>query len=389
MSSARTHPWLGLYILTFAVFGGITTEVVPIGLLPQIQTAFDVDEAAAGSLVWVYALLVAVTAVPLARLTARFPRKPLLLTALGVFIAANVLSALAPSFAVLVIARAIAGVAHAVFFATAIGFSARIAPRGQTARGIALVSSGIAAGLIVGVPAGTAVGDVLGWQLTFGLLAAIMLVSGVAAIFLLPSPEHDAEASRKLIPGGARMLVAAGFSGLAFFGYYMLYSYVSPMLLASGLPTGWLGAVLAGLGVMGLIGIRIAAPSLDRHHYRWMLSVPLTIALLQILLGLVFPGLVLVLIVTALWTMSWGPINSIYQTAVVRAAGDGPDMAGAWINVISNIGIGAGAWVGGLLVVGPGYPTAAFVGSAVLLVSFAITVLTRAWYDAKYAANRV
>lgn len=377
----RSHPWLGIYLLTFAVFGAITTEVVPIGLLPQVTEAFAIDEATAGILVSIYAALVAITAVPLARVTARFDRKPLLLVALAGFIVANVLSAIAPTFAFLVGARALAGISHAVFFAIALGFTARIAPRGHTARAVALVSSGIAAGLIFGVPAGTALGELLGWQLTFGILAGILLVSWIAALILLPAVTHDVAASRVLVPGGAKMLLACALSGIAFFGYYTLYSYVSPMLLESGLSPAWLGAVLAWLGIAGLIGIRIAARTLDEHHYTWMRVTPLAIAATQIGVGLSFPHLLPILILTTLWTLAWGPVNSIYHTAVVRAAADAPDMAGAWINVMSNIGIGGGAALGGVLVTQAGYQSAAFVGAGILVSSFIITLAAKRWYS--------
>ena len=112
MTSRTANPWVGLSVLAFAVLGAITTEVVPIGLLPEVQRAFDVDEAGAGVLISLYAITVAITAVPLTRFTRRLARKPILVTTLALFAASNLLSAVAPTFAVLVTARGLAGIAH-------------------------------------------------------------------------------------------------------------------------------------------------------------------------------------------------------------------------------------------------------------------------------------
>lgn len=377
MRNSSAHPWTGLAVLAFAVLGAITTEVVPIGLLPQIVTAFGVDEAQAGTLISLYAALVALTAVPLTRWTRRIARKPLILATLTLFAVSNLIAAVAGDFAVLVLARGLGGVAHALFFAVAIGYAARIAPAGQTGRAMALVATGTSAGLILGVPAGTVLADILGWRATFGLLAALIGVALVAAIFLLAPTEHDAAAGRALVPGGSRMLLVAALAALAFLGYYALYSYVSPMLLSVGLPPLWLGAVLAGLGIAGLVGIQLVARRLDSAPVAWMIAVPAAIALSQLALVLIYPAFAPVLVVAALWTAAFGPVNSTYQNVLVRVGRAGPDMAGAWINVLCNVGIGAGTAIGGILVTGLGYQAAGLFGVAVLALSLVVTVAAR------------
>ncbi|WP_433676555.1 MFS transporter [Microbacterium gorillae] len=375
--SHQQRPWLGLWILTLACFATITTEVVPIGLVPEIVLSFGVDEARAGMLVTLYAMIVAITAVPLTRLTSHVQRKTLVLVTLAIFTASNTLAAFAPDFLTLAIARGIAGIAHALFCAVALGYAARIAPPGLTGRALALVATGTSAGLIVGVPAGAVVATALGWRSAFGALAVIGAIAIVAAIPLLPAVSHDRAAAKSLVPGGPRMLLVAALAGAAFLGYYTLYTYVSPMLLTSGLPEIWLGAVLAILGITGLLAIQLAARYIDRAPLRWLMFVPLTITAMQILVGLVYPMLLPVLILTALWTASFGPVNTTYQNALVRFGAANPDMAGAWINVTCNLGIAGGAALGGSLVIGPGYPAAGFVGAGILAVSTAVTFALR------------
>ncbi|MDR2295039.1 MAG: MFS transporter [Microbacterium sp.] len=375
--SHQQRPWLGLWILTLACFATITTEVVPIGLVPAIVQSFGVDEAQAGMLVTLYAMIVAVTAVPLTRITSHVQRKTLVLVTLAIFTGSNTLAAFAPDFLTLAIARGIAGVAHALFCAVALGYAARIAPPGLTGRALALVATGTSAGLIVGVPAGAVVATAFGWRAAFGALAVIGAIAIVAAAPLLPAVSHDRTAAKSLAPGGARMLLVAGLAGAAFLGYYTLYTYVSPLLLSSGLPDIWLGVVLAVLGVTGLLAIQLAARYIDRAPMRWLMFVPLTITAMQLLVSVVYPMLLPVLIVTALWTASFGPVNTTYQNALVRVGAANPDMAGAWINVTCNLGIAGGAALGGVLVIGPGYPAAGWVGAAILAASTLVTLIFR------------
>jgi len=143
---------VGLLILSLSVFAAVTTEIAPVGLLPAIGHAFGVAESTAGLLVSLYAVLVAVLAVPLTLATRRVPGKRLLLIALSTYTASNVISALAPSFAVLAAGRAVGGVTHALFFSVFIGYVTRLVPPAQTGRALAIASGGASAGFVLGVP---------------------------------------------------------------------------------------------------------------------------------------------------------------------------------------------------------------------------------------------
>src|SRR5579859_3803834 len=170
--SAPPEPGLGraradLIILSLSVFAAVTTEMAPVGLLPAIGHAFGVAESTAGLLVSLYAVLVAVLSVPLALATRRIPGKRLLLAAMSCYTVSNVISALAPSLAVLAVGRAVGGVTHALFFSVFIGYVTRLAPPGQTGRALALASAGVPAGFVLGVPLATALGNAAGWRAAF------------------------------------------------------------------------------------------------------------------------------------------------------------------------------------------------------------------------------
>src|ERR1700722_13036537 len=171
--SGQAEPGLGgaragLAILALSVFAAVTTEMAPVGLLPAIGRQFGVAESTAGLLVTLYAVLVAALAVPLTLATRRVPGKRLLLIAMSSYAASNVISALAPSLAVLAAGRAVGGVTHALFFSVFIGYVTRLVPPAQTGRALALASAGATAGFVLGVPLTTALGNAAGWRARLG-----------------------------------------------------------------------------------------------------------------------------------------------------------------------------------------------------------------------------
>src|SRR3984957_10979709 len=188
---APPEPGLGgaradLIILSLSAFAAVTTEMSPVGLLPAIGHAFGVAESTAGLLVSLYAVLVAALAVPLTLATRRVPGKRLLLIALGSYTVSNVISALAPSFALLAAGRAVGGVTHALFFSVFIGYVTRLVPPAQTGRALAIASGGASAGFVLGVPLTTALGNAAGWRAAFVALAALTAVAGVLVAVRLP-----------------------------------------------------------------------------------------------------------------------------------------------------------------------------------------------------------
>ena len=268
--SAPPEPGLGgaragLIILSLSAFAAVTTEMAPVGLLPAIGHAFGVAESTAGLLVSLYAVLVAALAVPLTLATKRVPGKRLLLVAMSSYTVSNVISALAPSLAVLAVGRAVGGVTHALFFSVFIGYATRLVPPAQTGRALALASVGVPAGFVLGVPLATALGNAAGWRAAFFALAALTAVVGVLVAVMLPDVRSQAD-ERRPAPGRLRQMVAViGSNTLVFLGQYTLYTYVSVLLLRSGASSRAVGPILLVFGVFGLIGVWSAGPRLDRH----------------------------------------------------------------------------------------------------------------------------
>ena len=367
----------GLLVLAVAVFAAITTELLPVGLLPQIGTAFGVDDAVAGLLVSAYAVMVTLLSVPLALATRRLPRKPGLLATIGGYLVSNAVAAAAPSFAVLAAGRIIGGVTHALFFSVCIGYAARLVPATLTGRAMALASAGISGGLVLGVPLSTALGDAFGWRVAFGVLAAVVALVLVLAAVVLP-PVEGPRGDDAAYPGRRRDLATVvAANGVTYLGTYVLYTYISVLLRDSGAPGRWVGPTLLVFGACGLVGLRLAAARLDHRPGSSAVAIPALMAAGTVAVALAYPRLALVVVAGMVWLAAFGPAASLYQSASVRTAAGAPETAGAWINASSNAGIATGAALGGAVMGVLGLTWMAWISAAIVAVSAVLALVAR------------
>ncbi|GAA4736032.1 MFS transporter [Amnibacterium soli] len=362
---------VGLGALVLSTFVAITTEVVPVGLLPQLSRAFSVSEAVTGLLVTVYAALVAVLAIPLTRLTARLPRKPLLLGTIVLYSIGNAMIALAPGFAVVCLGRAVGGVAHALFFSVLSAYAASLVPPRVQGRALAIAASGASLGYVLGVPLITSIGAAFDWRVAFGALSVGGLLAGAATAMALPAVGIAGAPSEQARGPRSALVSAAGVNALAFFGHYALYTYVSSVLLTAGVAEGAIGAALFLFGATGVIGLWLAGLVIDRHPRAGFIG--------ALVLAAVCTGALLLLqastagTVTAVsaWIVGFGAIPVFCTAACLRARALSPDLSSAVNNAASNVGIGLGAAVGGAVFAASGVPAVVVLAAA----SFALSAL--------------
>ncbi len=371
----RARP--GLIVLALSVFAAVTTEMAPVGLLPAIGHSFGVAESTAGLLVSLYAVLVAVLAVPLTLATRRVPGKRLLLIAMGSYAVSNLIAALAPSLAVLAAGRALGGITHALFFSVFIGYATRLVPPAQTGKALALASAGASAGFVLGVPLATALGNAAGWRASFAALAALMAVVLVLLAIVLPDVRIQADERRPGPRRLRRLVPVVGSNTLAFLGQYSLYTYVSVLLLRAGASTAVIGPVLLVFGVCGLIGIWASGPRLDRHLRGSALVILAVLGAGIAAAGAGFPVLALVIAAGAVWNGAFGALPSVFQTAAVRTQATSPELAGAWINASANAGIAVGAALGGAVLGAVGIRGVAWLAAALVLLAVMVVIAAR------------
>jgi predicted MFS family arabinose efflux permease len=382
------HHLGGLLSLAFASCLAVTTEMLPVGLLPAIGESFRVADSTTGLLVTLYAVMVATLAVPLTLATARFARKPLLLTTLLCYALSNALVAVAPSFAVLAAGRAIGGVTHALFFSLCIGYVPRLIRGAQLGRALAIAAGGATAGFVVGVPLSTSLGTALGWRTAFGVLAALSVTTLLLVARLLPRVDNDAPTRPAENPGGRTALAAvASSNALTFLGQFTLYTFVSLLFLDAGARPAFIGPLLLLCGVSGLAGLAYAAGNLD-HHPRRTTIVILAVVIAAILaLGAGMPALLPVIVAAAVWNGAFGGVPSIYQACAVRTHAVSPELAGAWVNASANIGIAGGAAIGAALLPLAGPAGLPWVSAALIGLGLSVSLVARRAFPARVAGR--
>lgn len=180
---------LALLALAVGAFGIGTTEFVMMGLLPNVADDLHISIPSAGHLVSAYALGVVIGAPLLAALTARMPRRRVLVALMVLFVAGNAVSAAAPDYHLLMAARFVSGLPHGAFFGVgAVVATSLVAPE-RKARSVSLMFLGLTVANVIGVPIATLMGQQLGWRATFLAVSAIGLAA-IAALLLLVPADH-------------------------------------------------------------------------------------------------------------------------------------------------------------------------------------------------------
>jgi predicted MFS family arabinose efflux permease len=318
---ATRLPWTGLLALAMAGFITILTEALPAGLMPQMSQGLGVSEALVGQLVTLYALGSLLAAIPLTLLTQGWRRRPLLMIAIGGFAVVNLVTALSTSYPLTLVARFCAGVFAGLVWALLAGYAARMVAPELKGRAIAVAMVGTPVALTIGIPAGTLLGTLAGWQASFVVMSVLTLALLVWVRIKVPDfPGQQATTRLSLkavlqLPGVPAVLIATLGFVLA---HNLLYTYIAPLLAPSGLDA------------------RI--------------------------------GMVLLL---------FGAAATLLQTACAKAGERGADVAQAMLVTTWNLGIAGGGLMGGVLLHSQGVSSLPWVAALLLLVVWATVLQAR------------
>jgi MFS transporter, DHA1 family, inner membrane transport protein len=361
---------IAVFALTISAFAIGTTEFVIMGLLPIVASDLDVSIPAAGMLVTGYALGVVVGAPILTIATSRIQRKPLLIGLMCLFILGNLIAAIAPNYAVLMVARVVASFTHGAFFGVGSVVAAGLVPPDKRARAIAMMFTGLALANILGVPAGTAIGQAFGWRATFWAVTALGLVSTLAlALLVKPVAGHGGGNLRGEIAAlrHPQVWVALATTMLGFGGVFVVLTYIAPILqTATGLSPHAVTLVLFVFGIGLTIGNTLGGRLADKA------LMPSLIAVLAILAGVMalfavtmhFP--VAAIVTVFIWGIASFATVPILQTRVVEKAHHAPNLAASLNIGAFNLGNALGAALGGgLISLGFEYPIIAVGGALV------------------------
>ncbi|WP_030270706.1 MFS transporter [Streptomyces sp. NRRL B-24484] len=377
---------LALLALAIGAFGIGTTEFVVMGLLPQMAQDFGISVPTAGLLTTGYALGVVVGAPLLAVLGTRISRKRMLMALMGLFVAGNLLTALAPTFGLVLAGRITASLAHGAFFGIGSIVAAGLVAPARRAGAIAMMFTGLTVANVIGVPLGTLVGQQVGWRVTFALVAALG-VAGLAGIAALvpadPRPgtdgAHRAGLRRELAAfRNVQVVLAMLMTVLGFGGVFAAITYIAPMMTgAAGYAESsvtWL-LVLFGLGMVAgnLIGGRYA----DRRLMPMLITVLGALAAVLALFAFTaHDKLLAALTVPLIGALGFATVPPL-QKRVLDRTGDAPTLASA-VNIGAfNLGNALAAWLGGaVLSAGFGATAPNWVGALMAAAALGLAVLS-------------
>ncbi|WP_019073387.1 MFS transporter [Streptomyces hokutonensis] len=374
---------LALLALAIGAFGIGTTEFVIMGLLPQVAGDFGVSIPTAGLLVTGYALGVVIGAPLMTVLGTKVPRKRMLMLLMGLFIVGNLLSAVAPSFSVMLIGRVVASLAHGAFFGIGSVVAAELVAPDKKAGAIAMMFTGLTVANVVGVPLGTLVGQSVGWRVTFAVVAGLGVIglAGIAKLVPdLPRPEgvqlrHELAAFKN-----TQVLLAMAMTVLGFGGVFAAITYIAPMMThVAGFADGsvtWL-LVLFGLGMVGgnLIGGKFADRALMPMLYVSLGALAVVLALFTVTAHNKIAAAVTIALIGALGFATVPPL----QKRVLDQAHGAPTLASA-VNIGAfNLGNALSAWLGGIVIAaGLGYTAPNWVGAVLAAAALVLAILSAA-----------
>ncbi|MGW7075921.1 MFS transporter [Streptomyces sp. NPDC054866] len=369
---------LALLALAVGAFGIGTTEFVMMGLLPNVADDLHISIPTAGHLVSAYALGVVIGAPLLAAVTARMPRRRVLIGLMVLFVAGNALSAAAPDYHWLMAARFLSGLPHGAFFGVgAVVATGLVAPE-RKARSVSLMFLGLTVANIVGVPVATAMGQQLGWRATFLAVSAIGIAAIAALAFLVPADHGHGESGG--LRGELRALrsvpvwLALGTTVAGFGALFSAYSYVTPMLTdAAGYAESSVTLLLALFGVGAtagnLLGGRLADHSLRGTLFGGLTALVVVLALFPVLMGTAWSAALAV----TLLGMAAFTTGSPLQLMVMEKASAAPSLASSANQAAFNLANAGGAWVGGLaLAAGFGVTSPAVVGAGLAVLGLGV-----------------
>ena len=382
-----------LYALTVGSFGIGTTEFVIMGLLLQVAADLQVTIAAAGLLISGYALGVFVGAPVLTLLTSRLPRKAVLMGLMILFILGNVVCALAPNYAVLMVARVITALMHGTFFGVGAVVATSLVPEDKKASAISIMFTGLTIATLLGVPAGAWLGHHYGWRATFWAVSAIGVLGFLAITLLVPKQASHGERTsnvREELRAVMRPQVLLGLliTVLGWVGVFAVFTYIEPILTkVTGFAQEAVSPILFAFGGGMVLGNYVGGKLADRKLMATLLG---TLAFLMVVLAgmtlAIHSKSAVILFVGLLGVGAFATVAPL-QLWVLQKAGGGQTLASSLNIGAFNLGNAIGAWIGGLVIErGPGF-NAVPLFAALVAGSAIIVALFSRWLDQRGQAT--
>ncbi|MGL5384422.1 MAG: sugar transporter [Serratia sp. (in: enterobacteria)] len=380
ISTSRSTAWMRVVVLAISAFIFNTTEFIPVGLLSDIAQSFEMQTEQVGLIITIYAWIVATASLICMLLTSKIERRKLLIWVFILFIASHVLTAVSWNFTTLVISRAGVALAHSVFWSITASLAIRVAPAGKKAQALSMLAGGTALAMVLGLPLGRVVGQLLGWRMTFIGIAVCATLALVMLWRLLPvlKSEHSGSlASVPLLFKRPELVCLYMLTIIVVTAHFTAYSYIEPFIqTVAGLSANFTTLMLLLFGAAGIIGSLLFSRYSERFPSGFFMG---AIGLLAISLLLLLPASgneTTLTLLCVIWGMAIMAIGLSMQAKVLSLAPDATDVSMAIFSGLYNFGIGAGALLGNQVSLHLGMPNIGFVGAPLALIALGWCILS-------------
>lgn len=366
-----------IYIMALGAFGIITTEFGIIGIMPAIAKHFNVSIDTAGWLLSGFALTIALTGPFSVLLTSKINRKWMMCLVLLTFVASNILSALSPSFTVLMIARILPAFLHPVFWAVAtVAASKQVEPK-DAPKAVSVVLGGLSVATVLGVPITTYISELINWQASFYVSGIINLIAFAALLAFVPSmpvTEKQSVKSQLVILKKGQMWVNLVATMIMIAGIFATYSFLAEYLgKISSMNGTQISIMLLLFGATGIAGNWVTGIALSKNVMfttRFFLLSLMGIHLLAYTFGGLFIPMTAIVGI-------WGFIHTggflIGQTRSTSEAPEAPELAASLMVSFGNAGVTLGTFLGGLVIKSFGVHQVIWISILLLLAALALT----------------
>ncbi|MGY4538612.1 DHA1 family inner membrane transport protein [Mucilaginibacter sp. UYNi724] len=344
-----------LYVLALGIFGIATTEFGVIGILPQIAASFHITIDKAGWLLSAFAIIIAVFAPFMMMLFSPFDRKKLLVLVVAVFAVSNIISAISPTFTILLLARMLPAFLHPVFWSIALATAANSVPEDQAPQAVSIVFAGFTIASVFGVPLATFVATIFNWQASFILSAAINIVSCLGVLLFLPNipkqaPERSGSPGKVLLNKG--LWISLLLTLLMISAMYSTYSYMAEYLeKVTHMSNKTVSLMLLLFGITGIAGNWLAGKLMGKNIMLTIVGFIVALTLVHILIFYAGPSKLLMIITICLWGFVHTSGFLISNINVTSAVNEEPEFINSIFTSCGNLAVTLGALMGGYTIV--------------------------------------
>jgi predicted MFS family arabinose efflux permease len=367
--------WLAVGSVTIGAFAFVTTEFLPVGLLPQVARELGVTPGTAGLMVTVPGVIAAISAPGMMLGAGRIDRRHILLTLSVLLLASNLISAFAPSFAVMLLGRALLGASLGGFWTLALAAAGRLVRPSDSAKATAMILTGVTCATVIGVPLGTFIANLASWRVSFMATGVLVAVALAAQALLVPRlPSSAALRMGDLIalvrrPHARRSLWMVA---LIFGAHFSSYTYIAPFLLQNaGFELSGITWLLLAFGFIGFVSNFTVSATVTRNLKASLITVVSLLMFALLAMPLLRHSAPAVMVAVLAWGIAFGAIPLCLSVWMQQAVPDLPEAGSALFVGIIQVAIASGSLIGGTVVDRVGIPADFWFGSALALLGLA------------------